>query len=84
MQSTSFEARQAPTREDFGCVSAMTRCAHCHKWRECRPLPEVRGWLCVKRCYPSALKTQRARRLLEAVRGSNGENGATAMRVGQR
>ena len=83
MQATSLGVRQTPKLENLYPVSAMARCVRCRKWRECRPLPEARGWLCVKRCYPSALKTEGARRLLEAVQGSDSENGATAMRVGQ-
>ena len=39
----------------------MARCARCGHWRECRPLPEARGWLCVRRCYPGALRRQGVR-----------------------
>ena len=60
MQATSFGGRQALRLDNLAAIFAMTRCARCDHWRECRPLPEVRGWLCVKRCYPSALRRQSA------------------------
>jgi len=60
MQAIPPGGRQAPRSDGLGAISAMARCARCHHWRECRPLPETRGWLCVKRCYPSALRRQGA------------------------
>ena len=82
MQVASPEARQALGSDGLGAVSAMARCSRCHHWRECRPFPEARGWLCVRRCYPAALRMQGARRLLRAVQGSDSVTSATATQVG--
>jgi hypothetical protein len=67
MQAAFPRARRALRSSSLDPVSAMARCARCGHWRECRPLPEARGWLCVKRCYASALRMRGARRLLRAV-----------------
>ena len=58
MQATSLGGRQALRLDSLGAIFAMARCARCHHWRECRPLPEARRWL--KRCDPSALRRQSA------------------------
>jgi len=82
MQITSAATREAPRLDRLDAVSAMARCARCHHWRECRPLPEARGWLCVRRCYPAVLRMQGVRRLAKAVQGSDSGIRAPATRVG--